>query len=61
VLVLDEADQLMDQGFSKDILKITSFLPKQERQTLLFSATMPPELRSVMASAMDPNFVTIDW
>ena len=40
VLVLDEADQMLEMGFRKVIDKIITFLPK-ERQTLLFSATVP--------------------
>ncbi|WP_052694982.1 DEAD/DEAH box helicase [Hymenobacter sp. AT01-02] len=43
-LVLDEADKMMDMGFSDDILNIVRQLPK-ERQTLLFSATMPNKIR----------------
>lgn len=43
-LVLDEADRMMDMGFSDDILKIVNYLP-QNRQTILFSATMPPKIR----------------
>jgi len=43
-LVLDEADKMMDMGFSDDILNIVRQLPKQ-RQTLLFSATMPNKIR----------------
>ena len=43
VLVLDEADRMMDMGFWPDVRYIVSVLPI-ERQTLLFSATMPPEV-----------------
>ena len=44
VLVIDEADQLFDMGFLPDIRRILTHLP-QTRQTLLFSATMPAEIR----------------
>jgi len=44
-LILDEADRMLDIGFYEDIMKIISFLPKK-RQTLMFSATMPPKIRS---------------
>ena len=44
ILVLDEADRLLEMGFRRDIQKIMNFLPKKEkRQTLLFSATVPSE------------------
>lgn len=43
VLVLDEADHLLDMGFRKDIERIVAAVPKQ-RQTLLFSATVPDEV-----------------
>ncbi|MFZ0135062.1 MAG: DEAD/DEAH box helicase, partial [Desulfobacterales bacterium] len=44
VLVIDEADQMFDMGFMPDIRRILSHLPSK-RQTMLFSATMPPEIR----------------
>lgn len=43
ILVLDEADHLLDMGFRKDLDRIIAAVPKQ-RQTLLFSATIPEEV-----------------
>ena len=47
-LILDEADRMLDMGFVNDLLKIVSFLP-ENRQTLMFSATMPPKIRKFAA------------
>ena len=45
-VVLDEADKMLDMGFRDDIEKILRYTPKQ-RQTLLFSATMPKEIKRI--------------
>jgi len=56
--ILDEADRMLDMGFVNDLLKIEGFLPKK-RQTLLFSATMPPKIRSFSKRILnDPDQIT---
>ena len=58
-LVLDEADEMLNMGFMEDVEKILAETPA-ERQTALFSATLPPRIRSLSSRFMrDPQSVTI--
>ncbi len=50
--ILDEADRMLDMGFSDDIMRIVAELPK-ERQTLMFSATMPRKIQQLAASILN--------
>jgi ATP-dependent RNA helicase DeaD len=58
-VILDEADEMLDMGFLDDIKEIFTFLPK-ERQTLLFSATMPLAIKNLAKTILNnPEFITL--
>jgi len=58
-LILDEADRMLDMGFNHDIMRIVDKLPKN-RQTLLFSATMPPKIVNLAQNILrNPKRVNI--
>ncbi|KAJ3246918.1 hypothetical protein HDU77_008749 [Chytriomyces hyalinus] len=59
VLIFDEADRLLEEGFKREIDKIIAYLPPAKlsnRQTLLFSATIPPSVHQIAKTALLPNF-----
>ena len=67
VLVIDEADRMFDMGFLRDVRRIVSLVPRK-RQTLLFSATMPPDVAKLVSEILieparvdiSPTVVTAD-
>lgn len=62
ILIFDECDQLLDQGFRPDLLRILKHLDpsKGNRQTLLFSATLPDSVNEIAKLAMKRNFSYVD-
>ena len=59
IVVLDEADEMLDMGFLDDINEIFSYLPSN-RQTLLFSATMPAPIKTLASKILkNPEFISI--
>ena len=60
MLILDEADEMLDMGFQEDIDRVVAMLP-EERQTLFFSATMSPAIRALISRLSDnPMEITIE-
>ncbi|SFI94187.1 ATP-dependent RNA helicase DeaD [Paenibacillus sp. UNC496MF] len=58
-VILDEADEMLDMGFMEDITSILSLVP-EDRQTMLFSATMPPNIRRLADQFLkDPQHVSV--
>ena len=57
ILILDESDEMLSMGFERELNAIVDFLPEQ-RQTLLFSATLPPEIVRMASTRLhDPQFI----
>merc|ERR1719162_2291045 len=61
IVILDETDRLLDMGFRREIKKILAYLPRKEkRQTLLFSATIPNDLKPILKEQMRDDYVEVD-
>lgn len=59
-VVLDEADRMLDMGFRDDMVFILSKAPKENRQTLFFSATLSPEVKKLTTEFLkDPVFISV--
>ena len=59
ILVLDEMDRLLDMGFEGNIRQVVALLP-EEKQTLLFSATLPSEVKQMVDSTIKPDYTMVD-
>jgi ATP-dependent RNA helicase DDX18/HAS1 len=55
MLVIDEADRILDQGFEEDMHQIIKLLPSEDRQTILFSATQTRKVEDLARLSMKPN------
>ncbi|MFA5936415.1 MAG: DEAD/DEAH box helicase [Candidatus Paceibacterota bacterium] len=59
-IVLDEADRMLDMGFRDDMVFILSKVPKENKQTLFFSATLSPEVKKLTSEFLkDPVFISV--
>jgi ATP-dependent RNA helicase DeaD len=54
-IVLDEADEMLNMGFREDIETVLKYIPNDERQTILFSATMPKEILEITKNYQKPD------
>ncbi|CUM66555.1 uncharacterized protein PRCAT00004224001 [Priceomyces carsonii] len=61
ILVIDEADRMLDEGFQAELTEILTLIPKHKRQTLLFSATMNTKIKDLIQLSLDtPVRIMID-
>ena len=58
VLVIDEADRMLEEGFQDELTEILSLIPKHKRQTLLFSATMNTRIQDLIQLSLQNQCVS---